>query len=110
MSSQAEMLDRLYETVLARKTETSENSYTARLYAKGTKKIAQKVGEEGVELSLAAALENKAEIVSESADLLYHMCVLWANADITPDMVYAELAKREGLSGLDEKASRKEKG
>ncbi len=106
MTGKAETLDRLYETVLARKSAEPGSSYTASLYAKGTKKIAQKVGEEGVELSLAAALNDKAEIVTESADLLYHICVLWANAGISPHEIYEELAKREGLSGLDEKASR----
>jgi phosphoribosyl-ATP pyrophosphohydrolase len=106
MTGQAEILDRLYETVLARKSAEPGSSYTASLYAKGAKKIAQKVGEEGVELSLAGALEDKAEIVTESADLLYHMCVLWANAGISPAEIYEELATREGLSGLDEKASR----
>ena len=110
MTSQAEILDRLYETVLARKNAPADSSYTASLYAKGSKKISQKVGEEGVELALAGALSDRAEIVTESADLIYHMFVMWANADIKPEEIYAELAKREGLSGLQEKASRTKKG
>ncbi len=106
MAHQTEILDRLFATVSARKGEDSDTSYTARLYAKGTQKIAQKVGEEGVELALAAVLKNRDEVISESADLFYHMFVLWADAGVDPSEVYAKLAEREGLSGLDEKASR----
>ncbi|OUR76202.1 phosphoribosyl-ATP diphosphatase [Alphaproteobacteria bacterium 46_93_T64] len=108
MTTQAEILDRLFETIAARKTADADSSYTARLYAKGTKKIAQKVGEEGVELALAAVLKDKDEIISESADLIYHMFVLWADAGLEPSEIYAKLAEREGLSGLVEKASRVE--
>lgn len=110
MKSQTEILDRLYDTVFARKNTPADGSYTASLYAKGAKKIAQKVGEEGVELALAGALSDRAEIVTESADLIYHMLVMWANVDVKPEEIYAELAKREGLSGLEEKASRTKKG
>ena len=110
MTSQTEILDRLFETVASRKSAASGSSYTASLYAKGAKKIAQKVGEEGVELALAGALEDRDEIISESADLIYHMFVLWANAGVSPEEIYAKLAEREGLSGLDEKASRKDEG
>jgi phosphoribosyl-ATP pyrophosphohydrolase len=106
MSSQNEILDRLFETITARKGADEASSYTAKLFAKGTPKIAQKVGEEGVELALAAALKNRDEIISESADLFYHMFVLWADAGVDPQEIYAKLAEREGLSGLDEKASR----
>ena len=106
MSSQTEILDRLFETIAARKTADPDSSYTARLYAKGAAKIAQKVGEEGVELALAGVQKNRDEIVSESADLLYHMFVLWADAGIDPSEIYSKLAEREGLSGLDEKAAR----
>ena len=105
MSSQTEILDRLFETIADRKTADPESSYTAKLYARGTAKIAQKVGEEGVELALAAVQKNRDEIISESADLFYHMFVLWADAGVDPSEIYSKLAEREGLSGLDEKAS-----
>ena len=107
MSNTAEILDRLFETIAARKSADPDSSYTAKLYAKGTPKIAQKVGEEGVELALAAVQKNRDEVISESADLFYHMFVLWADAGVEPSEIYAKLAEREGLSGLVEKASRK---
>lgn len=72
MSIDAHMLDRLHATVLGRKGADPDSSYTAKLYRKGSQKIAQKVGEEAVELSIAAALKDREEIISESADLLYH--------------------------------------
>ena len=100
-------LDRLFATVSARKGADPESSYTASLYGKGTAKIAQKVGEEAVELAIAAALEDREEIISESADLLYHLSVLWANAGIELSEIYDKLAAREGQSGLAEKAARK---
>jgi len=106
MSTQTETLDRLFATISARKGADVDSSYTARLFAKGPTKIAQKVGEEGVELALAGALKNRDEIISESADLFYHMFVLWADAGVEPAEIYAKLAEREGLSGLDEKAAR----
>ncbi len=106
MSSQTEILDRLFETIVDRKTADPDSSYTAKLYATGASKIAQKVGEEGVELALAAVQKNRDEIISESADLLYHIFVLWADAGVDPSEIYSKLAEREGLSGLDEKASR----
>ena len=103
-------LDRLFATVAARKGGDPAQSYTAKLYTKGSAKIAQKVGEEAVELAIAAALEDRDEIISESADLLYHLSVLWANADIDPADIYAKLEAREGQSGLAEKAARKNDG
>lgn len=106
MTKQTEILDRLFETIAARKGADPDSSYTAKLFAKGTAKIAQKVGEEGVELALAAVQKNRDEVVSESADLFYHMFVLWADAGVDPSEVYTKLAEREGMSGLAEKASR----
>ena len=103
-------LDKLYATVAARKGADPKSSYTASLYSKGSAKIAQKVGEEAVELAIAATLEDRDEIISESADLLYHLSVLWANAGIDPADVYDRLSKREGQSGLEEKAARNANG
>lgn len=105
-STGSEILDRLFETLEARKNGDPASSYTARLYEKGTAKIAQKVGEEGVELALAAVQNDRDGVISESSDLIYHMMVLWADAGVAPGEIYASLAEREGLSGLAEKAAR----
>lgn len=108
MSKKEEMgLERLYRLVASRQGADPGSSYTASLYARGAAKIAQKVGEEAVELAIAAALEDRDDIISESADLLYHLAVLWADAGIDPTDIYAKLAQREGQSGLAEKAARK---
>lgn len=104
----ATVLDQLYQTIAARKGADPSQSYTAKLFAKGRNKIAQKVGEEGVECVIAALSEGNDKLVSESADLFYHLLVLWAETGVKPEEIWAELAKREGISGLDEKASRTE--
>ena len=96
----------LFETIKSRKGADPESSYTAALYAKGTAKIAQKVGEEAVETCIEALQGNKEKLAAESADLLYHLMVLWADQGLTPDDVLAVLQKRSGTSGHDEKASR----
>ena len=103
-------LDARYEIVASRKGGDPEASYTAKLFTKGRKKIAQKVGEEAVEIAIASLVEGKAELISESADLLYHLTALWADCDVKPEEVWAELQNRFGTSGLDEKKSRKKKG
>ncbi|MGH6952577.1 MAG: phosphoribosyl-ATP diphosphatase [Alphaproteobacteria bacterium] len=81
-------------------------SYTARLLRSGARDIAQRVGEEAVEAVIAAAAGEKRGLIEESADLLYHLLVLWAKLGIAPDRVWAELARREGTSGIAEKRSR----
>jgi phosphoribosyl-ATP pyrophosphohydrolase len=103
------ILDTLSATVASRKGADPATSYTAKLFAKGRKKIAQKVGEEGVETAIAAVSETSADVVSESADLLYHLAVLWADCGIDPALVWAELENRVGTSGLDEKKARSKK-
>jgi phosphoribosyl-ATP pyrophosphohydrolase len=105
--SNAAILDALYEVVLSRKGADPARSHTAALYAKGRGKIAQKVGEEAVETVIEAVAGNRPAIISESADLLYHLSVLWADADIRPQEVYALLQERFGISGIDEKAARR---
>lgn len=101
-----DVLARLYATILARKGADADTSYTAQLLAKGAPHIARKMGEEAIE-TLAEGVRGDAEALTrESADLLYHLFVLWAAMGITPDDVYAELARREGTSGVAEKASR----
>lgn len=100
------VLDRLYTVIRGRRGADPEKSYVARLYAKGRLKIAQKVGEEGVETALAAAAGSRLELVGESADLLFMLMVLWSECGVKPADVFAELARREGRSGIDEKKSR----
>ena len=106
MTSNADVVERLYRTTLARKGGDPESSHTARLFARGRARIAQKAGEEAVELVIAAARNDVAEVRTESADLLYHLLVLWADCGLAPDDIFAELVRREGTSGVDEKKSR----
>ncbi|MBF0093472.1 MAG: phosphoribosyl-ATP diphosphatase [Alphaproteobacteria bacterium] len=101
------LLDELYAVIAGRKGGDPASSYTASLFAKGRRKIAQKVGEEAIETALAAVAETPEHVISESADLLYHLMVLWADVGVTPGDVRAELARRFGTSGLDEKKARK---
>ncbi len=101
-----EILDRLEAVITSRRGGDTNKSYVAKLFQKGRKKIAQKVGEEAVETALAAVMDDRQEVVAESADLLFHMMILWADMDIGPDEIFEELAKREGISGIDEKNAR----
>ena len=100
------VIESLYETILSRKGADPQSSYTASLFAKGTAKIAQKVGEEAVETCIEALQGDKEKICQESADLLYHLLVLWADQEIKPEDVFAILEQRNGTSGHDEKAAR----
>lgn len=108
MTSNTDIIRALFETIRSRKGADPSSSYTASLYAKGTAKIAQKVGEEAVETCIEALQGNKEAIAAESADLLYHLMVLWADQGLTPEDVLNVLQKRQGTSGHEEKASRKE--
>src|SRR6202035_2707785 len=99
-------LDRLWEVIQSRRGADPQSSYTARLFARGRAKIAQKLGEEAVEAVIEGVGDNPAALVGESADLIYHLLVLWAAAGISPADVAAELARREGTSGIDEKRAR----
>ena len=100
------VLDQLEATIRARRDADPDSSYVARLFAKGRAKIAQKVGEEAVETALAAVGADPAALVPEAADLVFHLLVLLADAGHSLDDVRAELARREGLSGIAEKAAR----
>ena len=100
-------LDRLFAVIESRKGADPNASYTAKLLSKGKLKCAKKLGEEAVETCLAAVAEDKHALANESADLLYHLMVLWAACDLTPGEVYAELEARSGTSGIAEKAARK---
>jgi phosphoribosyl-ATP pyrophosphohydrolase len=102
----AAILEEIFTVVAERKTADPESSYTARLYAKGLNKIAQKLGEEAVETVVAAVAESNKHLVSESADLLYHLLVLWSAKGIAPGAVWAELDRRFGTSGLAVKEAR----
>jgi phosphoribosyl-ATP pyrophosphohydrolase len=103
----SEALDKLFATIASRMGGDPSASYTAKLLAAGVEKCAKKFGEEATEAVIAAIQKDKAELAKESADVLYHLLVLWAASGITPHDVYAVLQSREGQSGLEEKASRK---
>ena len=102
-----EILERLYAVIQSRTDVDAESSYTASLLRAGMPKIAQKFGEEAVETVIAATIGDNQQIIGESADLLYHLMVVWAVSGVKPDDVWNELAAREGTSGIAEKASRK---
>lgn len=102
-----ETLARLEATIAARRGADPDSSYVARLNAKGLAKIAQKLGEEAVETVIAALTEDRGALVGEAADLLFHLLVLLGAKDIPLAEVLAELDRREGTSGIAEKASRK---
>lgn len=104
-----DILERLAAVLEARKGADPESSYVARLYAKGTDAILKKVGEEAAETIIAAKTGDRDQIVHEAADLWFHTLVMLAHAGLRPDDVLNELARREGFSGIEEKASRKEK-
>ena len=108
MATDARQLDRLFEVIAARKGADASSSYTAKLLSNGVASCAQKLGEEAVETVIAALSGNGKAMVAESADLLYHWLVLLAALDVDPAEGYAELERREGRSGLDEKAVRGE--
>ena len=104
--SSAAILDRLHTVIIERRTADPARSHSARLLSRGSAKVAQKFGEEAVECLIEAVTGNRAALVSESADVLYHLVVMWVAAGVEPGDVWAELARREGVSGVDEKASR----
>jgi phosphoribosyl-ATP pyrophosphohydrolase len=106
----ADVLARLYDTIVARKGTDAGQSYTASLFAEGPKAICRKVGEEAIEVTIEGLKGDGPAITRESADLIYHLMVLWADAGVSPDEVWAELARREGVSGHAEKAARGKTG
>lgn len=102
----ARVLDRLAAVIRSRRGADPASSYTAKLFARGRPKIAQKLGEEAVETVIEAMRDDPDAIAAESADLLYHLLVLWADAGVAPETVWAVLEAREGTSGIAEKAAR----
>ncbi len=109
MTESSAVLERLYGVIEQRRGADPKESYVAKMFAKGRKKIAEKVGEEAVETVIAAVDKDRGEVIYESADLLFALLVLWAQMDVRPEQVFAELARREGTSGIAEKAARKDK-
>jgi phosphoribosyl-ATP pyrophosphohydrolase len=102
------ILDALYAVIESRRGADPESSHTARLFHRGRDKIAQKLGEEAVETVIAGARGRRDGVVNESADLLYHLLVLWAVSEVQPAEVWAALEGRKGISGIAEKAARKQ--
>ncbi len=102
----AAVLDRLWEVVTSRRSADPSVSHSARLLARGTAKVAQKFGEEAVACVIEALAGDRAKLIAESADVLYHLIVVWVNAGVRSEEVWAELMRREGVSGIAEKAAR----
>jgi phosphoribosyl-ATP pyrophosphohydrolase len=103
-----EALDRLWRVIDSRRGADPATSYTAKLFSRGRTKIAQKLGEEAVEAVIEGVKGDRHALVGESADLLYHLLVLWAATGVSPADVAAELARRESTSGINEKKGRRE--
>jgi len=106
MKERNDILAAVYKVIQERKQNPSEKSYVASLYAKGLDKILGKIGEEATEVAVAGKGGEVDEVVSEVADLWFHTLVLLSYYDLPPEKIYAELERRFGLSGLEEKASR----
>lgn len=99
----SDRIERLYEAVAARRGVDPALSRTAKLIATGLPKIAQKVGEEAVEVVIDAISGDREGVIRESSDLLYHLVVLWQQLDIEPGEIWAEMARREAMMGIAEK-------
>jgi phosphoribosyl-ATP pyrophosphohydrolase len=106
MKNDTNILDAVYQVVQERKNNPSEESYVASLFAKGLDKILGKIGEEATEVAVAGKGGKLDEVVSEVADLWFHTLVLLGYYDLPPEKIYAELERRFGTSGLEEKAGR----
>ena len=100
-------LDDLFATIETRKNADPDSSWTAKMLAKGPDKCAEKFGEEAIEAIIEAIKDNKAALTSEAADVVYHLMVMLAARDVSWQAVVSELARRQGVSGLAEKAARK---
>ena len=99
-------LSQLEHTIRERRNASPDESYVASLHAKGRAKMAEKLGEEATEAVIAAIQDNRSAMTGEAADLLFHLMVLLADMDLSMQDVLDELARREGVSGLEEKAAR----
>ena len=101
-----DILRELETVIAARKGADPDSSWTAKLLSKGPEKCAEKFGEEAIEAIIAAAKDDRENLTYEAADVLYHMLVMLASRDVALDDVLGELARRQGLSGIAEKAAR----
>jgi phosphoribosyl-ATP pyrophosphohydrolase len=101
-------LERLETVIAQRRGASADSSYVASLFAKGREKIAQKVGEEATETVIAALSGDSAKLTAEAADLLFHLLILLEDGGVRVDDVLAELDRRDGVSGIAEKAARKD--
>lgn len=106
MNERDDIIQAVYQVILDRKNNPSENSYTASLMHKGIDKILKKIGEEATEVVIAAKGGKREEIVYETSDLVFHLLVLLGYCDIPPEEIFAELRRRFGMSGIEEKNSR----
>jgi phosphoribosyl-ATP pyrophosphohydrolase len=106
VGSDAVILDRLFTVIESRRDADPTVSHSARLLSRGPAKVAQKFGEEAVECLIEAVAGNRDALIAESADVLYHLLVLWVSSGVVPADVWAELIHREGISGIAEKAAR----
>lgn len=104
----ADRLQELQALIARRRQAEAGTSYVASLFAKGKPKMARKVAEEALEVALAATTETREQVIAESADLVFHLLVLWEAEGVALEDILTELARREGVSGLEEKASRSE--
>ena len=100
MSNKIEVLVRLFDTIEKRSNDDPSQSYTAQLLSEGKEKCIAKLKEESLETAEAAEKDEISQIIYESADLIYHLLVLWKKFDLTPDQIYTELENREGKTGL----------
>lgn len=103
-----DIINQLFDIIQQRKNAAPDESYVASLFEKGTEKISQKVGEEAVETIIEAMKNDKQALQQESADLLFHLMILWADQEIKPQEIFRILESRMGLSGLEEKRKRTE--
>jgi len=106
MNGNDDILEAVYQIILDRKHHPTEQSYVASLYARGLDKILGKIGEEATELAVAGKGGDPEQVVSEAADLIFHLLVLCGHYELAPERIYAELRRRFGTSGLVEKARR----
>jgi phosphoribosyl-ATP pyrophosphohydrolase len=106
----ADSLDRLFAAVREARERKPSGSRTSKLFREGVQKMAKKLAEEAVEVGLDAVLTNREQVILESADLLYHLTVIWAECGVRPDEVMAEIDRRERLYGIAEKLRKRSDG
>ncbi len=104
--TQHAIIDELIKVIAGRRADSPDTSYVARMFTKGQAKLAQKVGEEGVETALALVLDDREEVIKESADLFFHLLMALEMYGVAWTEVEAELSRRLGMSGLEEKRNR----